>query len=231
MSKVILEAVGLRKSLGGRVVLEGINLEIGKGEVVGILGKNGAGKTVLVSMMTGMLTPDGGVVRFEGQDIESNMSKYRQEINLAQAYQSLQLQASVEENLRMFASLYGVEEVEKTIDALLQLVEMEPGKWRKKKMFRMSSGENFRIVLAKALLNRPRVLFLDEPTAFLDPVFRGKMIRWLKRVNKDWGTTMVITSHNLAEVAGWCRRVLVLRSGRATYWGKVLGEKELIKYY
>jgi len=226
---MIIEAKGLTKGFGKKKVVNGIKIQIERGEILGLLGKNGVGKTVLMNILTGLILPNKGVVKFEGVSIESDLQSYWEKINWASAYQSLQLHASTKENMETFAGIYGVGKDE--IDEVLTLVEMNEDKLKNRKLFLLSSGEIGRVNLAKALLNRPEVLFLDEPTAFLDPVFKKKLIRILKKINKEWGTTIVFSSHQLDEVVSLCNRVIVLRNEKVSYAGKVLKNKKLISYF
>jgi ABC-2 type transport system ATP-binding protein len=226
---MIIEAKGLAKNFGKKKVFNGVGVEIKKGEIFGLLGKNGAGKTVLMNILTGLILPSEGVVKYKGKNIENNVKKYWEEINWASAYQSLQLQASIKENMETFAGIYGVDK--KKVGEVLELVEMSDEKIKNRKMFLLSSGEIGRINLAKALLNKPKILFLDEPTAFLDPVFKVKLIRILEKINKEWGTTIVFSSHQLDEVITLCDRVIILKEGKISYSGEIMNNKKLISYY
>lgn len=227
--KMKIEAIEVSKKFGKKEVIQGVNLKVKKGDILGLLGKNGAGKTVLMNILTGLILPSGGEIKFNGKNIEKNIRKYWLKINWASAYQSLQLQASIKENMETFAGIYGVGE--KEVEEVLNLVEMNDDKIKNRKMFLLSSGEVGRINLAKALLNKPEVLFLDEPTAFLDPIFKIELLKILKKINKEWKTTIIFSSHQLDEVVELCNQVLVLRKGQVTYEGRAKKISELIKYY
>jgi len=226
---MIIKAKGIKKGFGKKKVIDGARVEIVKGEIVGLLGKNGAGKTVLMNILTGLISPDKGKVRFNGFDIEKNLKTYWGKINWASAYQSLQLQASTIENMETYAGVYGVSK--EKINEVLDMVEMNEEKLKNRKMYLLSSGEIGRVNLAKALLNNPELLFLDEPTAFLDPLFKIKLIKILEKINKEWGTTIVFSSHQLDEVIELCQKVIVLREGKISYSGKLIEINKLINYY
>ncbi len=224
-----IEATGLIKKFGEKRVIDKVTIGVGEGGILGLLGKNGAGKTVLMNILTGLILPTKGKVKYDGKDIENNIKNYWERINWASAYQSLQLQATTKENMETFAGIYGVEK--QKIDEILELVGMNEEKLKNRKLFLLSSGEIGRVNLAKALLNRPEILFLDEPTAFLDPVFKIKLIKILEKINKEWKTTIVFSSHQLDEVVELCQRVMVLKEGRVSYFGKALKVNKLISYY
>lgn len=224
-----IEAIGLVKIFANRKIINKVNIKIKKGEIVGLLGKNGAGKTVLMNILTGLILPTKGEVKFEGKSIENDIKKYWERINWASAYQSLQLQATTKENMETFAGIYGVGK--KEIDEVLELVEMNEDKLKNRRLFLLSSGEIGRVNLAKALLSQPEILFLDEPTAFLDPVFKIKLIKILEKINREWKTTIIFSSHQLDEVIELCQRVVVLKEGNISYMGKPAKVSKLISYY
>lgn len=225
---MIIRVSRLFKRFGKKTVLDRVSFGVVGGEIFGILGKNGAGKTVLINTMTGLIEAGGGEVKFRGTPVGKDLNNYRSQINLASSYQSLQMQESAQENLRTFAGLYGVRR--ERVDEVLELVGVKDKDLKKKKLYNLSSGEVSRVNLAKALLNRPRLLFLDEPTSFLDPIFKEELMNLLKKINREWGTTIIFSSHQLDEVRRLCTRVLVLRTGERSYLGKVKNI-DLIKYY
>lgn len=224
-----IEADGLIKVFGKKKVIDGVTLRVKRGEILGLLGKNGAGKTVLMNILTGLILPTKGEVRYEGKSIENNIKNYWERINWASAYQSLQLQATTKENMETFAGIYSVKK--NRIDEVLELVGMNEDKLKNRRLFLLSSGEIGRVNLAKALLSRPEILFLDEPTAFLDPVFKIKLIKILEKINREWKTTIIFSSHQLDEVIEICQRVLVLKEGKISYMGKPTKVSKLISYY
>ncbi len=182
------------------------------GEIVGLLGPNGAGKTTTISMILGVLEPSSGSIWIEDLDVAARRSQALERTNFAAVYAPLPGNLSVFQNLRIFGLLYGVEGLSERISALLAEFEIEA--FRDVKCGVLSSGEQTRVGLAKAMLNRPRLLLLDEPTASLDPA-KAREVRAKIRALTDQGTGGVLwTSHNMYEVEEVCDRVLFLSRGR-----------------
>jgi len=210
--RTVLSVVGLRREYGETVAVENISFQVGAGEVVGLLGPNGAGKTTTISMILGVLAPSAGTIRIDGADIATARSRVLARTNFAAVYAPLPGNLTVAQNLRIFGLLYGVEALPQRIDALLTQFDLQA--LRDVRCGVLSSGEQTRAGLAKALLNRPQVLLLDEPTASLDPV-TARDIRMKIRAYAAEGSGGVLwTSHNMYEVEGVCERVLFLSHGR-----------------
>ena len=208
----VLEVAGLRKSYRETVALAGVSFEVRRGEIVGLLGPNGAGKTTTISAVLGVLEPSGGTIRIEGIDLALERSRALEHTNFAAVYAPLPGNLTVEQNLRVFGLLYGVRPLGPAIER--QIAELELGAFRRTKCGILSSGEQSRASLAKALLNRPRLLLLDEPTASLDPS-AAREVRARIRSHAARGETGVLwTSHNMLEVEEVCDRVLFLSRGR-----------------
>ena len=231
MFKTILEIKNLSKSFKKNTILDNVNLKIGSGSIFGILGKNGAGKTILVDHLIGLIKADSGSIKFMNCNIEKDLCNYKNNINFASGYQSLQVQSSVIENLKTFAGLYGIKNINVEVERVLNLLEIDVNKFGNKKILGFSSGEMSKIVLAKSLLNRPKILFLDEPMAFLDPVYKSVLIKLLKKINKDEKTTIVFTSHQLDEITELCSDVAILKEGKVSFVGKIMAKNDLIQYY
>ena len=211
MSKV-LAVTQLCKTYGEIVVVDGISFDVGRNEIVGLLGPNGAGKTTTINMILGVLTPDSGSVTVEGIDIATRRSQALQRTNFAAVYAPLPGNLTVHQNLRVFALLYGVMNLAERIEELLHQFDLE--KFRDVKCGVLSSGEQTRVSLAKAMLNSPELLLLDEPTASLDPAI-ARDIRTKIRDFAAQGTGgVLLTSHNMYEVEDICGRVLFLSRGR-----------------
>lgn len=227
----VISAERLYKSFDKKQILSDVSFAVGRGEIFGILGKNGAGKTVLINTLLGLIKPDAGQIKIFGQDLESNLSIIRQRVNLAASYQNLQTQATIRDNLNLFAGLYGVNRPQQKIDRLLRQFEILELADKNKKLYHLSSGENTKVMLSKALINDPEILYLDEPTAYLDPLSRDQIIKMIKLLIKERQTTFVYTSHNLEEITKLCDRVLVLKQGKISYLGKIPSRTELIRYY
>jgi ABC-2 type transport system ATP-binding protein len=210
--KTVLSVVGLRREYGETVAVQSIAFHVGAGEVVGLLGPNGAGKTTTISMILGVLTPSAGTIRIDGADVTTERSRALVRTNFAAVYAPLPGNLTVAQNLRIFGLLYGVPGLPKRIDALLDQFDLQA--LRDVRCGVLSSGEQTRAGLAKALLNHPQLLLLDEPTASLDPA-TARDIRTTIRAYAAGGDSGVLwTSHNMYEVEEVCDRVLFLSHGR-----------------
>jgi len=210
--KNVLSVVGLRREYGETVAVENISFHVNAGEVVGLLGPNGAGKTTTISMILGVLTPSAGTIRIDGADVATERSRALGRTNFAAVYAPLPGNLTVAQNLRFFGLLYGVHALSKRIDALVEQLGRQG--LRGVRCGILSSGEQTRAGLAKALLNHPQLLLLDEPTASLDPA-TARDIRTKIRAYAVRGDGGVLwTSHNMYEVEEVCDRVLFLSHGR-----------------
>lgn len=227
----IISVSHVNKRFGKKQILTDISFSVSRGEIFGILGKNGAGKTVLINTLLGLIKPDNGNIKVFGLKLENNLETIRQRVNLAASYQNLQTQATIRDNLNLFAGLYGVNRPQQKIDRFLRQFGILELAKKNKKLYHLSSGENTKVMLCKALINDPEILYLDEPTAYLDPLSRDQIIKMIKSLIKKRGVTFIYTSHNLEEITKLCDRVLVLKQGKISYLGKILSRTELIRYY
>ena len=208
----VLRVVELRKDYGETMAVDGISFEVARNEVLGLLGPNGAGKTTTINMILGILEPSSGTIRIEGVDLATNRSRALERTNFAAVYAALPGNLTVYQNLRVFGMLYGVSSLQERIATLLEQFDLE--KLRNVKYGLLSSGEQTRVSLAKAMLNDPALLLLDEPTASLDPA-TAREVRAKIRQSALNGTGGVLwTSHNMHEVEDVCDRVLFLSHGR-----------------
>ena len=208
----VLAVEGLRRLYGAKVAVDGISFHVDRGEIVGLLGPNGAGKTTTIDMILGVLEPTAGTIRIEGVDVAAQRSRALERTNLAAVYSPLPGNLSVVQNLRVFGLLYGVAGLSERIEALLRQFDLEA--LRGTRCGVLSSGEQTRVSLAKAMLNSPRLLLLDEPTASLDPA-TARDVRAQIREHAAQATGGVLwTSHNMFEVEDVCDRVLFLSRGR-----------------
>lgn len=210
--KRVLSVSGLTKLYGDTVAVDGIAFEVEPNEIVGLLGPNGAGKTTTINMILGVLAPTAGTVRVDGVDLGAQRSRALSCTNFAAVYAPLPGNLTVYNNLRIFGMIYGVKRLSERIDALLMQFDLT--QFRNTKCGVLSSGEQTRVALAKAMLNSPKLLLLDEPTASLDPA-TAREIRVKIRDFAGQGTGGVLwTSHNMYEVEEVCDRVLFLSKGK-----------------
>lgn len=208
----ILSVAGLRKVYGGLVAVDSISFEVNRNEIVGLLGPNGAGKTTTINMILGVLEPDKGSVSIEGIDLFSRRSEAVGRTNFAAVYTPLPGNLTVVQNLRFFGCLYGVDSLAKRIEELLEQFGLS--KFRTTKCGVLSSGEQTRVSLAKAFLNRPHLLLLDEPTASLDPSVANEIRTKIREFSRQGAGGILWTSHNMYEVQEVCDRVLFLSHGK-----------------
>jgi ABC-2 type transport system ATP-binding protein len=213
----VLSVSALRKEYGPTVAVDGVSFDVSPGEIVGLLGPNGAGKTTTINMILGVLAPTAGTIRIQGVDLAKHRSRALGCTNFAAVYAPLPGNLTVYQNLKVFGLMYGVKYLRGRIDALLD--EFDLRRFRDTKCGVLSSGEQTRVALAKAMLNRPRLLLLDEPTASLDPS-TARDIRQRIRAFVGGGDVGVLwTSHNMYEVEEVCDRVLFLSHGRVLLEG------------
>ncbi len=212
MAKAVVEAEGLTKRFDEVVAVDQVSFTIAEGEILGLLGPNGAGKTTLIQMLVGLITPTAGTIRILGLDLAHHREKILSRVNFSSAYVSLPTSLTIGENLRVFARLYGVKEIESRIDHLLEAFEI--GGVKNKLTRNLSSGQLTRVSLVKALLNEPKVLFLDEPTASLDPDIADKTRRLLRQIRSRTGLTILYTSHNMKEMEEISDRIIFLHHGK-----------------
>jgi ABC-2 type transport system ATP-binding protein len=213
----VLSVRELRKQYGATVAVDGISFEVNRNEIVGLLGPNGAGKTTTINMVLGVLEPTSGTILVEDLDIATKRSQVLERTNFAAVYAPLPGNLTVVQNLRFFGLIYGVEDLSARIETLLEQYELLP--FRNVKCGVLSSGEQTRVSLAKAMLNSPALLLLDEPTASLDPAI-AREIRIKIREHAASGDVGVLwTSHNMYEVEDVCDRVLFLSHGKILLQG------------
>lgn len=200
------------KSRGGSfTAVDHISFEIGEGEIVGLLGPNGAGKTTTIQMLLDLITPTAGTIKYFGKNFPKEREYCLSRINFASTYAHVQSRMTVVENLRIYAGLYQVPDAKKKIKELLTLLEIP--ELRNELFWHLSSGQKTRVILVKALLNSPRLLLMDEPTASLDPDIAHKVIEVVESLRKKDGVSFLYTSHNMEEVERLCDRVMFLDHG------------------
>ena len=208
----VLEVKDLRRAFGEKVAVDGVSFTVSRGEIVGLIGPNGAGKTTTINMILGVLAPTAGGIAIDGIDLARRRSAALERTNFAAVYASLPGNLTVAQNLRVFGLMYGVRDLTRRIDEVIAWCDLEG--LRDTKCGLLSSGEQTRAGLAKAMLNAPRLLLLDEPTASLDPAVARDVRAMIQRAVRDTGAGVLWTSHNMLEVEGVCDRVMILARGK-----------------
>jgi ABC-2 type transport system ATP-binding protein len=212
-----LRVRGLRKSYGEVLAVNGVSFEVAAGEILGLLGPNGAGKTTIINTILAVLRPDSGSIRIGDLDVSRQRSLALARTNFAAVYASLPGNLTVVQNLTFFGLIYRVRFLRRRIEELLRQFQLEA--LRNTKCGVLSSGELTRVALAKSLLNRPRLLLLDEPTASLDPAAARDTRSTIRTLVHDTHCGVLWTSHNMYEVEEVCDRVLFLSHGQVLVAG------------
>lgn len=212
-----LRAFGLHKVYGSVTALDGVSFTVNRGEIVGLLGPNGAGKTTTINMVLGVLAATTGSVEIDGVDISKQRARALAMTNFAAVYAALPGNLTVVENLRFFGLLYGIDSLRVRVEELLHQFDL--AHLRHTKCGLLSSGEQTRAALAKALINRPQLLLLDEPTASLDPSAAQLIRAKIKKLATEDRCGILWTSHNMNEVEAVCDRVLFLSRGKVLLEG------------
>ena len=194
------------------MAVDGLSFDVGRQEIVGLLGPNGAGKTTTINMVLGVLEPSAGSIHIEGVDLGKRRAQALTHTNFAAVYAPLPGNLTVRQNLRVFGLIYGVTGLSARIEELLAQFDLE--KFRDVKCGVLSSGEQTRVALAKALLNRPQLLLLDEPTASLDPATARDLRTRIREFARQGTGGVLWTSHNMYEVEEVCDRVLFVSRGK-----------------
>ncbi len=226
MADIVVEVKGLTKRYDELIAVDRVSFEIYQGEILGLLGPNGAGKTTMIQMLLGLLIPTAGEIKILGMDLTRHREAILSQVNFSSAYVAMPYSLTVIENLTVFARLYGIREPRPKIEALLKTFEMTA--MRTTLTGTLSSGQVTRLCLAKALLNDPKILFLDEPTVSLDPDMADKTRSLLKGLRNRTGLTILYTSHNMREMEVMCDRILFLNKGRLIAVGT---PKELVERF
>lgn len=214
----VLNVRDLCKAYGPTVAVGGISFKVGRNEIVGLLGPNGAGKTTTISMILGVLQPDSGTIHINGIDIAADRTRAVGRTNFAAVYTPLPGNLTVAQNLKIFGLLYSVKALDERIEKLLTRFDLV--RFRNTKVGVLSSGEQTRVSLAKALINEPNLLLLDEPTASLDPSVAREIRGDIREFAAHGEGGVLWTSHNMYEVEEVCDRVLFLSHGKILIEGK-----------
>jgi len=217
MSFPIVEIRQLTKHFGDFTAVDQVSFDIQPGETVGLLGPNGAGKTTIFQMLLGVVTPTEGSIHMFGLDLIKHREEILRQVNFSSTYISMPYALTVEENLRVTGKLYSLPDINRRIDDVLKKLEMEDIRQRLTR--KLSSGQMTRLTLAKAVMTEPRILFLDEPTASLDPDIAHKIRAFLKEYRDVSGLSMLYTSHNMREMEEMSDRIIFLQRGKIVAQG------------
>ena len=212
MIENIIEIIELKKIYNKTIAVDNLNFKIQKGQIIGLLGPNGCGKSTTIGMMLGLIKPTSGSVIIKNKNIENNRTNLLEKMNFISPYVELPKKLTVEENLKVYARLYGVKNVKETIDNLMEKLNLIDFKSRK--TGELSSGQKNRVSLAKALINDPEILLLDEPTASLDPDVGDYIRSFIEEFTSNKGSTILLASHNMNEVERLCHEVMMMKNGK-----------------
>ena len=219
-----IKVINLNKSYGSKEAVKNINFEIKENEIVGLLGPNGSGKTTTIGMILGLLKPSSGEVLINGLRIEKYRNDILQKINFISPYIELPKKLTVKQNLIVYGKLYSVKNLKEKIDYLVNKLRLE--NLLNRITGELSSGQKNRISLAKAIINDPSVLLLDEPTASLDPEIGDFVRTFLENYKKENKVSILLASHNMDEVTRLCSSIMMMKNGSIIDEGK---PKDLIK--
>ncbi len=212
MDHPAIEVARLRKEYGKIVAVDELSFVVPRGAVLGLLGGNGAGKTTTISMLLGLLVPTAGSIRVLGIDMLRDRYRALPRMNFSSPYVDLPHRLTVRQNLDFYARLYGVRDVAGRLREIADRLQV--GEFLERPAGKLSAGQKTRVALAKALINRPDVLLLDEPTASLDPDTADWVRTLLKDYQAETGATILLASHNMAEVERLCDDVIMMQEGR-----------------
>ena len=202
----------LTKKFGGFTAVNDISFSLQEGEILGFLGPNGAGKTTTIQMLLGILTPTSGTIAYMGKDLATHRTEIMEQVNFSSTYVDLPWLLTVEENLLYMSYLYDITNRKERIKKIISMFRLE--ELKKKKVGDLSAGQKTRVNLAKAFLNFPKVLLLDEPTASLDPEIASYIRTFLLEERKNFHVSILLTSHNMAEVEEVCDKVIFINNGK-----------------
>ena len=213
-----IKVTNLKKSYGTKEAVKNINFEIKENEIIGLLGPNGSGKTTTIGMILGLLKPTSGEVLINGLKIEENPIEILQKINFISPYIELPKKLTVKQNLIVYGKLYSVKKLNEKIDYLVSKLRLD--NLLNRVTGELSSGQKNRISLAKAIINDPNVLLLDEPTASLDPEIGDFVRTFLENYKKEKKVSILLASHNMDEVTRLCSSIMMMKNGSIIDQGK-----------
>jgi len=207
----LVEVKNIKKSYGLKEAVRGISFKIKDNEILGLLGPNGSGKTTTIGMMLGLLKPSSGEIIIDGKKIEESRIEILKKINFISPYIELPKKLTVKQNLIVYGKLYSVPDIKKRIEYLSEKLRLED--LLNRITGELSSGQKNRVSLAKALINNPKVLLLDEPTASLDPEIGDFVRTFLENYKKEKKISILLASHNMNEVTRLCESILMMKDG------------------
>lgn len=212
ISMDILQANNLIKKFKQFTAINNVSLTLKEGEILGLLGRNGAGKTTMIQMLLGVLTPTSGEVIYFGKKFSKNREEILEKVNFSSTYTNLPWELTIQENLTYISYLYDIENRSKRVNEIVELFDLKD--LLSSKISELSAGQITRVNLAKAFINFPKVLLLDEPTASLDPDVAQYIREFLIQQRERFGVSIILTSHNMSEVEEVCDRVLFIDEGK-----------------
>ena len=213
-----IKVIDLKKNYGNKEAVKNINFEIKENEIIGLLGPNGCGKTTTIGMILGLLKPTSGQVLINGFQLEKNRIEILQKINFISPYIELPKKLTVKQNLIVYGKLYSVKNLNSRIDYLVEELRLQ--NLLDRVTGELSSGQKNRISLAKAIINDPSVLLLDEPTASLDPETGDFVRTFLEKYKKEKKVSILLASHNMDEVTRLCSSIMMMKNGLIIDEGK-----------
>ena len=235
MEKITIEVNNLNKKYKNSLVVKSMSFKINKGQTIGLLGPNGCGKSTTIGMLLGLIKPTTGNVIINGQSMENNRTNLLQKMNFISPYIELPKKLSIEENLKVYGRMYGVKNLNNKILELMEMLNLT--KFKKRKTGELSSGQKNRVSLAKAFINDPEILLLDEPTASLDPDVGDYVRSIIENFSSNKQKTILIASHNMIEVERLCDEVMMMKNGEIIDKGKSVdliskhGRKNLEEFF
>ena len=211
MKNCVVKVSNLVKIFDKRKIIKNISFDVSENSVVGILGKNGAGKTTLLGMLMGLILPSSGKIEILGEDLNIKKNEILKKINFQSPYVDLPKKMTVEQNLYFYSRLYGIKNFKDIVNDLVNKLKMKD--LIKKNYGSLSAGQKTKVNLCKALINNPKLLLLDEPTASLDPETSIFIREFLLEFQKKNNSSILITSHNLDEIESICSKIILLKFG------------------
>jgi ABC-2 type transport system ATP-binding protein len=227
---ISLKVTNLTKIFKGKIIFKNISFQIKKGEILGLLGANGSGKTTLIQVLLGLIEQEKGEIIFFGNN-NFNWQQIYKRINVIASFSQLQDQLTIMENLIIYAKLYQVTDYLSKISKLINFFDLKILIKEKRRLINLSSGEYMKVLFCKAFLNDPEIIFMDEPTANLDPLMSAKIIKYILDQKNKKKVSILYTSHNLEEAKKVCDRIAFLKNKSISNIIDKKNFKNLLNYY